>query len=75
MAWLSASLFLLPVMKLRVVRGMVAGDGGGNRNDSGGSYGVGWKEGRREGAASLACGYRSLIRVQLYWNEINFCHG
>ena len=24
-AWLSASLFLLPVMKLRVVRGMVEG--------------------------------------------------
>ena len=49
MAWLSASLFLLPVMKLRVVRGMVEGVGSGNGNDSGGLYGVGWMEGRREG--------------------------
>ena len=29
MAWLSASLFLLPVMKLRVVRGMIMVEGGG----------------------------------------------
>lgn len=49
MAWLSASLFLLPVMKLRVVRGMVEGVGSGNRNDRVGLYGVGWKKGRREG--------------------------
>lgn len=27
MAWLSASLFLLPVMKLRVVRGIFGGSG------------------------------------------------
>ena len=38
-AWLSASLFLLPVMKLRVVRGMVEGDG--IINDVGSLYGVG----------------------------------
>ena len=49
MAWLSASLFLLPVMKLRVVRGMVEGVCSGNGNDRGGLYGVGWKKGRREG--------------------------
>ena len=30
MAWLSASLFLLPVMKLRVVRGMVMVEGEGD---------------------------------------------
>ncbi len=62
-AWLSASLFLLPVMKLRVVRGMVEGDDG--VNDIGRVYGVGMegrKEGRKKGgsmigAASLACDY------------------
>lgn len=32
MAWLSASLFLLPVMKLRVVSGMVLVEGDGNVN-------------------------------------------
>ena len=44
-AWLSASLFLLPVMKLRVVRGMVEVED--NVNDSG-SCVQGWK-GRKEG--------------------------
>ena len=44
-AWLSASLFLLPVMKLRVVRSMVEVED--NVNDSG-SFVQGWK-GRKEG--------------------------
>lgn len=47
MAWLSASLFLLPVMKLRVVRGMVVeGMGMGMRMVVGVLY---WGLGRREG--------------------------
>ena len=36
MAWLSASLFLLPVMKLRVVRGMIW------LMEGGGGWGWGW---------------------------------
>ena len=69
MAWLSASLFLLPVMKLRVVRGMVEGDGG--VDDEGGSMAWdGGKEGRREGglmisAASLACDCGALFRIPI----------
>ena len=43
MDWLSASLFLLEVMKLRVVRGMVAVGGGEEGNGNGGWYwGWGW---------------------------------
>ena len=60
MAWLSASLFLLPVMKLRVVRGMmVEGDEGGNVNGIG-DFVWGWegRQGEESGsmimAASLA---------------------
>ena len=52
MAWLSASLFLLPVMKLRVVRGMVEGGRGGIVNDCGSLCGGGMG-GREEGGRWL----------------------
>lgn len=60
MAWLSASLFLLPVMKLRVVRGIVDGRGmvmeTGTGNGAGGFVGGGNEGGRGGGWFDDKCG-------------------